>query len=137
MSFRTPPAPITGYFFSAYRSTAVSVSANTLIAMTNGNDVSISAGRAVTSNRPVYVVGEVQVTTAGTYQLCDIKINENTGSKCEGYQIGNNRSGIIVMDDATYGIHSGPFTSLYLAEVLAGTFESDAYEARMMGVYTR
>ena len=136
MSFR-PPQIITGYFFSAYRSTSVSVSANTKIAMTNGNDVSISAGSAVTSRRPVYVVGEVQVTTALTYQLCDIRINENTGSKAEGYQIGNNRSGIIVMDDATYGIHSGPFTNLYLGEVYAGTFESDAYEARMMGVYTK
>lgn len=136
MSYR--PSTST-YFFSAYRSSAfTSFTANTKIPFTNGNGVSISAGSVQTSNRSVYVVGEVQADSASIYLLSDVKIFENAGSKAEGYQVRNNASGSICMDDAAYGINSGNLTSFYVGELYGGgaSVASESYKTRLMGVYT-
>lgn len=141
MSYRPVSASKTGFFFSAYRSSAfTSTSANTQIPFTNGNDVSILAGSVQTSNRSVYVVGEVQADSSSQYLLSDVKILENAGSKAEGYQVRNNASGTVCMDDAAYGINSGNLTSFYVGELYpggGGSVVSESYKTRMMGVYTR
>lgn len=137
MSFK-PRENLTGHFFSAYRSTTVSISTeNTKISMTAANDATISTGSVVTNNRHVYAVGEVQAASSIDYQLGDIKIAENTGSAAEGYQVRNNAAGTVLMDDACYGITSSDLMSLSTADLFSGgSIDAEAHEARIMGIYT-
>lgn len=132
--------------FYAYRSTAVSnLPALSNIPFTdviNTSHSSISGG--ITPYVPsgnTYVVAESRTSGDGqnVYNLVDMEIVENIGSKSKGYQ---RRSvltnAVVIMDDGAYGITSNTAMTYRVANAQSQSdFDSNAYETRMIGIVTQ
>lgn len=133
-------------FFYAYRSTAVSnlpaLSSVPFTDVINTGYSSISGG--ITPYVPggnTYVVAESRTSGdgQGLFNLVDMEIAENIGSKSEGYQRRSVLSNaVVLMDDGAYGITSNTAMTYRVADAYsAGDFDSNAYETRMMGIVTQ
>lgn len=132
--------------FYAYRSTAVSnlpaLSNIPFTDVVNTNYSSISGGiTPYVLGGNTYVVAESR--TSGDFQsvfnLVDVEVVENIGSKSKGYQRRNVlNNAIIIMDDGAYGITSNTAITYRVANTHSqGDFDSNAYETRMMGIVTQ
>jgi len=139
MSYRQPTAATGVGVFYGYRSTAVTISTdNTKLPMTDastGNTIS-SGSIDFGSSRKFFACGEVRADGPGDYQLGDIKIVANDGEVAEGYQVRNNATGTVCMDDACYGTSSQSTVSLFTGEILGSeAITAEANELRVTGVF--
>ena len=132
--------------FYAYRSTAVSnLPALSNIPFTdviNTNYSSISGGLTpYVPSGNTYVVAESRTSgdSQSTFNLVDMDIVENIGSKSKGYQRRSVLSNaVVIMDDGAYGITSNTAMTYRVADTQSSSdFDSNAYETRMMGIVTQ
>jgi hypothetical protein len=132
--------------FYAYRSTAVSnlpaLSNVPFTDVINTSYSSISGGiTPYVPNGNTYVVAESRTSgdLQSVFNLVDMEIVENIGSKSEGYQRRSVLSNaVVIMDDGAYGITSNTAMTYRVADAQSQSdFDSNAYETRMIGIVTQ